>query len=99
MTLTDTHTHLYAGEFDSDRAALIGDAMALGVKRFFLPNIDSNSVDALLQLEKQYPDNCFAMMGLHPCSVNAGWEKEMDLVEKLFSERAFVAVGEIGIDL
>ena len=99
MTLTDTHTHLYAGEFDSDRDALIGEAKAAGITRFFLPNIDSASVDALLQLEKSYPENCFAMMGLHPCSVKENWEEEMARVETLFEQRSFAAVGEIGIDL
>ena len=101
MILTDTHIHLYATEFDIDRDLLIGEAEAKGVRRFFLPNIDSTSVEALLSLEKKYPGHCFAMMGLHPCSVNENWEKEMTMVESLFAraETRFVAVGEIGIDL
>src|SRR6187455_3169417 len=97
MILTDTHIHLYATEFDIDRDLLIGEAATKGVQRFFLPNIDSTSVEALLTLEKKYPGRCFAMMGLHPCSVNENWEKEMEKVETLFAraETRFVAVGEI----
>ncbi len=99
MILTDTHIHLYAQEFNTDRDLLISDAMAKGVQRFFLPNIDSTSMEAMLLLEKKYPENCFAMMGLHPCSVKENWQEELTLVEKHFAERKFTGVGEIGMDL
>ncbi len=99
MILTDTHTHLYAEEFDSDREALINSAIQQGITRFFLPNIDSVSIGPMLELEKKHPDHCFAMMGLHPCSVKENWEEELLKVEKWLSERKFVAVGEMGIDL
>jgi TatD DNase family protein len=99
MTITDTHIHLYAEEFSGDSDLLIHEAIDKGVQRFFLPNIDSTSVEVLFQLEKKYPEHCFAMMGLHPCSVKETWKEELALVEKFLSERAFVAVGEIGIDL
>ena len=66
MVLTDTHIHLYAEEFSSDRDLLISEAIEKGVLRFFLPNIDSTSVDSLISVTEKYPDNCFPMMGLHP---------------------------------
>jgi TatD DNase family protein len=99
MILTDTHTHLYADEFAGDGDDLIRDAIGKGVERFFLPNIDSTSVNVLLALEKKFPENCFAMMGLHPCSVKENWRDEMNHVELLLAERKFAAIGEIGIDL
>lgn len=99
MIFTDTHTHLYAEEFTSDRDLLIREAMDNGVQRFFLPNIDSAFVDSMLELEKKYPQHCFPMMGLHPCSVKENWKEELSLVEKYLGERKFAAVGEIGIDL
>ncbi len=99
MILTDTHTHLYSKEFDIDRAELIEKAINSGVKRFFMPNIDSDSIPGLYQVEKQFPDNCFAMMGLHPCSVNATYQHELQVVRYWLSKRKFVAIGEIGIDL
>lgn len=99
MVITDTHTHLYADEFASDLDLLMREAMDKGVQRFFLPNIDSTSVSGLFNLEKKYPEKCFAMMGLHPCSVKENWQEELALVEKLLNERKFVAIGEIGIDL
>jgi len=99
MTIIDTHTHLYAAQFDEDRAEMLARAIGSGVERFYLPNIDSNSIEGMLALEKQYPENCFPMMGLHPCSVNADYKKELAIVEEWLGKRPFVAVGEIGIDL
>lgn len=99
MVLTDTHTHLYSKEFDTDRTELIERAIKSGITRFFLPNIDSDSIPALYQIEKQFPENCFAMMGLHPCSVNATYQHELQVVRHWLSKRKFVAIGEIGIDL
>ena len=99
MIFTDTHTHLYSKEFDADRTALIEKAIASGVKRFFLPNVDSDSIPGMFQVEKQFPENCFPMMGLHPCSVNAKYPQELQVVEYWLKKRKFAAIGEIGIDL
>jgi len=99
MILTDTHTHLYAEEFTSDRDLLIREAIESGIQRFFLPNIDSTSLREMFSVEEKFPTNCFAMMGLHPCSVKENWKEELALVEKHLSERKFAGVGEIGIDL
>lgn len=95
----DTHTHLYAEEFNNDRAQVIKKAIGAGVKKLYLPNIDSTSIEGMLELEKSYPENCFPMMGLHPCSVNESVEAELKIVEEWLSKRKFCAVGEIGIDL
>ncbi|MBK5285096.1 MAG: TatD family hydrolase [Bacteroidia bacterium] len=99
MILTDTHTHLYLPEFDSDRDTLIAEAKSSGIERFFLPNIDSTSIDSMHLLEENHPENCFAMMGLHPCSVKENWKEELNLVERKLNERKYSGVGEIGMDL
>lgn len=99
MQLFDTHIHLYAEEFEKDRPALINKAISNGISRFYLPNIDSASIKGMLDLEKQYPQQCFAMMGLHPCSVNKSVEDELKLVREWLNKRAFAGVGEIGLDL
>lgn len=99
MIFTDTHTHLYSKEFEEDRNTLIEQAIAQGVTHFFMPNIDSDSIPALFQVEKTFPNNCFAMMGLHPCSVNGDYQKELQVVKYWLSKRKFSAIGEIGIDL
>ena len=74
-------------------------AIAAGVERFYLPAIDSETHDAMLELEAQHPDRCIAMMGLHPCSVKENYEEELTIVREWLDKRPFVAVGEIGIDL
>lgn len=98
MKLIDTHCHLYATEFDNDRAIVIDRAKKKGVIKFFLPAIDSSTHDAMIALEDKYPTECYAMMGLHPCSVNEKYNHELSIVEKWLSERKFCAVGEIGLD-
>ena len=99
MLLIDTHTHLYVEEFDNDRNNLIQKALANGIQKFYLPNIDSSSIDRMLALEKAYPHHCLAMMGLHPCSVNEKVEEELVVVKNWLAKRKFTAIGEIGIDL
>lgn len=97
--LIDTHTHLYLDAFDEDRHAMIGRAVEAGVKRMLLPNIDLASIDGMHALCDAYPTVCFPMMGLHPCDVKDGFEEVLSAMRKKFTERNYVAVGEIGIDL
>jgi TatD DNase family protein len=97
--LIDTHTHLYAEEFNPDRTALVTKAIANGIKQFYLPNIDSVSIQPMFDLESQFPEHCFPMMGLHPCHVNANYQNELKLVEEWLKKRPFIGIGEIGMDL
>jgi len=99
MILTDTHTHLYSEEFDQDRNEMIQRAIEQGVSRFFVPSIDSNYTTKMYELEAQYPENIFLMMGLHPTYVKENYLEELAHVEGEFARRNFHAVGEIGIDL
>lgn len=99
MNITDTHTHLYSEAFDDDREQMIQRAFDTGVQRFFVPAIDSTYTESMLELEKNYPDNVFLMMGLHPTHVKDNYKEELQHVEDMLSKRDFVAVGEIGIDL
>ncbi len=99
MLLIDTHTHLYAAEFDSDREEMLAKAMEQGVQKFFLPNIDSSSIAGMHELVKKQPQNCFAMMGLHPCSVTENVNAELEKIKGHLFAQPYCAVGEIGIDL
>jgi TatD DNase family protein len=77
MIFTDTHTHLYSKEFEADSTQLIEKAIKNGVTRLFMPNIDLHSIQPMLDLVWQFPDNCFPMMGLHPCSVDEHVEAQV----------------------
>ena len=96
--LIDTHAHIYAKEFDFDRDAMISRAIVRGVEKFYMPNVDLESIPRMLELEAKYPERCFAMMGLHPCSVEADYKTVLAEIEKQLFTRKFVAVGEIGLD-
>ena len=97
--ITDTHTHLYSEQFDEDRKAMIQRAKKAGVSRFFIPAIDSSYSKSMFQLEKDFPEDVFLMMGLHPTSVNKNYLDELAHVKKWIDKRHFYAIGEIGIDL
>jgi TatD DNase family protein len=99
MIVTDTHTHLYSEAFNEDRDEMIKRALHKNVSRFFIPAIDSTYTDAMLQLESDYPNHVFLMMGLHPTHVKANYKEELKHVEEMLNKRKFYAVGEIGIDL
>ena len=103
--LIDTHSHIYAEEFDADRDEAIRRAREAGVERLLLPAIDSESHGRLFDTVRRYPDHCTPMMGLHPTSVNDNprWREELALVERYLCSPPegvgrFCAVGEIGLD-
>jgi TatD DNase family protein len=98
MILADSHAHLYAEEFNVDRNDMMQHAINNGVHYFFLPNIDEDSIEPMLQMEKEYPGKCFAMMGLHPCSVKENVNQQLQLIESWLNKRDFVGIGETGLD-
>lgn len=95
----DSHAHIYSEQFDVDRIDMMHRAEEAGVGKIYMPNIDHTSVDGMLELESKYPSICFPMMGLHPCSVDKDFEKELYIVENWLAKRKFAAVGEMGTDL
>ncbi len=95
----DSHTHLYSNQFDEDRSEIILNAINSGVEKLLLPNIDLESIEGMYALEKEFPKNCFAMMGLHPCSVTENYTELLAKIKNELFSRKFIAVGEIGIDL
>lgn len=97
--MIDSHAHIYAAEFDGDRSQAIERASEYGVQRIYMPNVDHVSIDLMLETEARHPEICKPMMGLHPCYVKKGFERDLYLVEDWLKKRSFAAVGEIGIDL
>ncbi|MCS7017573.1 MAG: TatD family hydrolase [Cytophagales bacterium] len=97
--MIDTHAHIYSKQFDGDRAAMLARTFAAGVEKILMPNVDSESVAGMMELAAQYPAQCFPMMGLHPCSVDANFEKELQMAEDWLSKYPFIAIGEMGLDL
>ena len=94
----DTHAHVYAEQFDADRQDMMARSLEAGVNEVFMPNVDHTTIDRMLEVESRW-QHCRPMMGLHPCSVRKGFERELYIVEEWLSKRKFSAVGEIGTDL
>ncbi|HPR56746.1 MAG TPA: TatD family hydrolase [Bacteroidales bacterium] len=99
MILTDTHTHLYLEQFDTDRDAMIQRALTAGVKYMLLPNIDSGTIPRMMDLCADYPEHLFPMIGLHPTDVKDNFESELAKISEILAKNKFYAIGETGIDL
>jgi TatD DNase family protein len=99
MVLTDSHTHLYYETNPVKQDELMQRCFGNGVSRLFLPNVDSESVQMVIQMAEKYPGSCFPMMGLHPCNVKINFQEELDLIRKTIDNYKIYAIGEIGIDL
>jgi len=100
MKFIDTHTHLFASEFKDDIDIVVKNAINSGVSKMLLPNIDSSTTNNMIQLCNKYPQHCFPMIGLHPCSVKKdNIDKEILHVEEMLNKNKFIAIGEIGLDL
>lgn len=99
MQLIDSHAHIYLKEFKDDLNETIDRARDTEVTAIYMPNIDHTSIDDMLEVSEKYKDFTYPMMGLHPCSVNKQFEKDLYEVEEWLGKGGFVAVGEIGTDL
>ena len=99
MHFIDTHTHLFLPEFDTDRNQVIENAIRNNVYKFLLPNVDNHTINPLLDLCNQFPDNCYPMVGLHPTSVKENYKSDLEKIESLLNHQKFIAIGETGIDL
>lgn len=99
MNFIDTHAHIYSKKFESDLDQVIDSIRAAGVERVYMPNIDVESIDAMLDCEKRFPDLCIPMMGLHPCDVKRDFQDQLKIMYDWLKKRPFAAVGETGLDL
>ncbi len=99
IAFIDTHTHLYAEEFDGDRDLAVLRAKEAGVTRMFMPNIDDTTVDDMLSLCASH-EGCYPIIGFHPTSVDTNWKQRLSTVKsRLDSPQKFYGIGETGLDL
>lgn len=99
MTIIDTHSHTYDESFENDIQDVISRAKQAGITHILLPNVDIESIEQVNRLAESYPQYCLPMMGLHPTSVTANWESDLNKIKEQFSLHKYIAIGEIGIDL
>ncbi|MEO6130261.1 MAG: TatD family hydrolase [Saprospiraceae bacterium] len=99
MNWIDTHCHLYAAEFGPDQSAMIRRALDNHVNQMMLPNIDVESIPAMLALHQLFPDHCKPMMGLHPCSVEDNYQEVLSKMKNELHKGGYSGIGETGVDL
>lgn len=95
MHFIDTHAHLYLQDFDEN---VVPRSIEAGVLKIVLPAIDSSTHTDLIKLTQKFPENCYGMMGVHPCSIKENYKDELDIARRLLEDNKFIAVGEIGLD-
>lgn len=97
--MIETHAHIFLPQFTDDLAEVIDRAQRSGIDKILMPNIDVSTISEMIKVEKQFPEICKSMIGLHPCSVKADYKNELDEIHRVISDHSFVAIGEIGTDL
>jgi TatD DNase family protein len=99
--MIDTHSHLFLEEFAADLPEVMERAERAGITYILMPNIDSTTIEPLLDVCQRYP-MCKPMIGFHPTSVTAeNYKAELRIVEEELKreDRNYIAIGEIGMDL
>lgn len=96
----DTHCHLDAAEFDTDRDAVVERAKAAGVRQIVIPAVDACNLERVRELAHEH-DFTYAL-GIHPLCVMGAEAGDLDRVaealERHRDDERLVAVGEIGLD-
>ena len=95
--LIDTHCHLDAAEFDSDRDAVYAAALASGVGRIVVPAVAVDRFRKAKTIVERYP-GCVAAYGIHPLYVMQAQEADLAVLREWLAREQPVAVGEIGLD-
>ena len=97
----DTHCHLDADEFDTDREAVVERARVAGVSMVVMPTGHIDERDKAAGVAAQHG---FAYaLGIHPLWLGQAQPSDIDrlrdMVSSAMDDPRFVAIGEIGIDL
>lgn len=99
--LLDTHCHLDAAEFNSDRHEVIVRAQASGVQGILIPAVEVSNFETVRSLAHSFPEGAYAL-GIHPMYVEAASLDDLsslrDRLEQFRHDPKLVAVGEIGLD-
>lgn len=98
MKFVDTHTHVSDEAFAGDSDGFVERALAAGVGKMLLADIDSRERPAMLEAADRHPGVLYPMIGLYPGSVDRDWRHEIELMLKAAEGRRFAAMGEIGLD-
>lgn len=104
--LIDTHCHVYDEAFREDLPQVMERAAGAGLEYLLLPNINPQTLPALLDVCNTWPGMCRPMIGLHPEDLADDFHSQLDGLKSLLdSDRApggahrYIGIGETGLDL
>lgn len=99
--LIDTHCHLDASEFSSDRLAVIERAEAAGLAAIVIPSVARSNFDDVRDLAHSFEMGAYAL-GIHPICVPRADDSDLLVLESrikaALDDPRLVAIGEIGLD-
>ncbi|KAL8635295.1 MAG: hypothetical protein Q9228_007199, partial [Teloschistes exilis] len=113
INLTDStyqgfYNHHSTPSHPPDLPAVINRAASVGVRKFMVTGSDLSQSLQAIDLARQYPGQCYATVGVHPCSARAfeeyegGGEALLAELERVaragIEEGTVVAFGEFGLD-
>jgi TatD DNase family protein len=102
MKFVDAHVHLSDPEYADCVDEVIAEAKKVSVVAMVSNSMDLKTCRGTLKLAEQYPGLVYAALGIHPWTVQKLTEEELQqslkLIEEQRQNKAFVAVGEIGLD-
>ncbi len=101
MTLIDTHTHLESFARAGTLAGALERARAAGVESMITIGTAPDDWTAYRDIARDSQGFVNYTVGLHPCSVDAGWEGAVAQIASFWSGDASlrpVALGETGLD-
>lgn len=101
VTLIDTHTHVDGPVRSGTLASLVSRACAAGVDWMVAIGTAPDDWDLNRQAQAEHPAHIRYTVGIHPCSVEEGWEAAADAIRGFWEGPAAlrpVALGECGLD-
>ncbi len=95
--LIDTHCHLDFPDFDADRAQVLAQCRAQGIRRIVVPGVRAADWPRLRELCDRN-EGLYPALGLHPMFLADHRDEDLQQLDGLLADAAVVAVGEIGLD-
>lgn len=93
----ESHAHLLAQQFDSDRDEVIKRAFENGVRAVLNVSDDLTVSKAAIEFAKNY-SNIFSSVGIHPHNGKEFNDVDLDVLSDLALDPKTLAIGEIGLD-
>lgn len=96
--LIDTHCHLNLGQYETDQAKVIEEALKAGVHQIVTPGVTLESFSSALALNQKYPGRLFCALGIHPTEAQQFSPEVYTQFLDASIHDGVVAIGETGLD-